>query len=239
MLMLISNKSGWHRLGRHVGGIGVLVLKSFSKGSVELVSADPAVPPRVRFNLLEDPRDCSRLIEGLRKVLQILDDDEIARLRDEVFEPDSAIATRLARHSIGNWLAAWFVSTTLRITPLRHALLRGRTIDVRSMAKNPNALCDYIRKYAQAVYHPCGTCRMGNPKNSDSVVDPSCRVLGISGLRVVDASIFPTIPRGQTHFPVLMAAEKMADVIKATWNSAPHNALAEKTSDDRPDISVN
>ena len=53
--------------------------------------------------------------------------------------------------------------------------------------------------------------------DAEAVVGPSGLVWGIEGLRVVDASIFPTIPRANTHFPVLMAAEKIADLIKAEW----------------------
>lgn len=60
---------------------------------------------------------------------------------------------------------------------------------------------------------------MGGRNGADAVVGPSGLVWGIEGLRVVDASIFPTIPRANTHFPVLMAAEKIADLIKAEWKN--------------------
>lgn len=66
---------------------------------------------------------------------------------------------------------------------------------------------DYIERTATTVYHPVGTCAMG------SVVDAQCRVLGVDGLRVVDASIMPTIPRANTNAASIMVGEKGADLI--------------------------
>jgi len=54
---------------------------------------------------------------------------------------------------------------------------------------------------------------MGAPDDFDAVVDPECRVLGVEGLRVVDASIVPNVTRSNTNFPTIMVAERMADVL--------------------------
>ena len=62
--------------------------------------------------------------------------------------------------------------------------------------------------------HPVGTCRMGSPTDPRTVVDPDCAVLGVDGLRVIDASVMPENPRANTHFTTVMIAEKMADVLK-------------------------
>ncbi|CAN5610602.1 GMC family oxidoreductase N-terminal domain-containing protein [soil metagenome] len=63
--------------------------------------------------------------------------------------------------------------------------------------------------------HPVGTCRMGDPAGKRTVVDPSCRVLGVEGLRVVDASVMPENPRANTHFTTVMIAEKIAAGLRA------------------------
>lgn len=75
-------------------------------------------------------------------------------------------------------------------------------------------LNEYIREHAESAYHPCGSCKMGSDPNKDgAVVDSKGRVFGVSGLRVVDASIFPSITNGNLNAPVIMAAERIADLI--------------------------
>jgi choline dehydrogenase len=85
----------------------------------------------------------------------------------------------------------------------------------------PEAIAAYIRQTANTFWHPVGTCKMGN--DSLAVVDAQLRVHGIEGLRVVDASVMPTIPSGNTNAPTIMIAEKAADLIKATAHSANHS----------------
>jgi choline dehydrogenase len=69
-------------------------------------------------------------------------------------------------------------------------------------------IMDFVERRAHTLYHPVGTCAMG------SVVDDELRVIGLDGLRVVDASVMPTIPRGNTNAPTIMVAEKAADIIR-------------------------
>ena len=76
-------------------------------------------------------------------------------------------------------------------------------------------ILDYVARYADTVYHPVGSCRMGDANDPASVVDPELRVVGLDGLRVIDASVMPCVVSGNTNLPVMMIAERGADLIKA------------------------
>ncbi|XP_046414124.1 glucose dehydrogenase [FAD, quinone] [Neodiprion virginianus] len=76
-----------------------------------------------------------------------------------------------------------------------------------------------IRQYTMTIYHMSCTAKMGTPDDPMAVVDPELRVYGVPGLRVIDASIMPTITNGNINAPVIMIAEKGADLIKQQWLS--------------------
>jgi choline dehydrogenase len=110
-------------------------------------------------------------------------------------------------------------------------LLRGLRLARRVLAQDPLAsfvdgeilpgeqarsdedLLAHIRALSQTLYHPAGTCRMGG--DAGSVVDPELRLRGIAGLRVADASVMPTLPRGHTNWPTVMIAERASDLVAA------------------------
>ena len=90
----------------------------------------------------------------------------------------------------------------------REEILPGA--DVRGEA----AIVEFIRRKAESIYHPVGTCRMGADDDADAVVDPQLRVRGVDGLRVVDASVMPRLIGGNTNAPTMMIAERAADLVR-------------------------
>jgi choline dehydrogenase len=91
----------------------------------------------------------------------------------------------------------------------RPALRKLRTADWAVPESDSDAdILEFARRNTRTIFHPVGTCAMG------TVVDSELRVLGVGCLRVVDASVMPTVPRGNTNAPVIMVAEKAADLIR-------------------------
>ena len=77
---------------------------------------------------------------------------------------------------------------------------------------NDQAIVNALRERSDTIYHPVGTCKMGNDEMA--VVDSELRVKGVENLRVVDASIMPTLVGGNTNAPSMMIGEKAADMIR-------------------------
>ena len=92
--------------------------------------------------------------------------------------------------------------------------LRGEEYSPGKDVASDEAILTWIRNNSQTAYHPIGTCRMGQGPNT--VVDERLCVHGIEGLRIADASVFPTMPSGNTNAPSIMVGEKAADLIRAT-----------------------
>ena len=88
---------------------------------------------------------------------------------------------------------------------------------------------------AGSAYHPVGTCKMGDPRAADVVVDPQGQVRGIDGLRVVDASIMPSVVSSNTNAASMMLAEKLSDAI---LGRAPLPAVAVRSEEPAPERGV-
>jgi choline dehydrogenase len=101
---------------------------------------------------------------------------------------------------------------------------RGREIQPGADATSDEAIDAFVRAKAESAYHPSGTCRMGRADDPMAVVDAETRVIGIGGLRVVDASIMPQVTNGNLNAPTIMLAEKAADMILGKPALPPSNA---------------
>ena len=157
-----------------------VVLRPESRGRLDLVSADPRRPMRIRQNFLATDKDWATLRAGLR----------LAR--------DVAMQAPL-RPFIAEEIAPGTDKTS------------DRDIDA------------HIRATGISVHHPLGTCRMGTEDDDAAVVDGELRVFGVERLRVVDASVMPDMVGGNINAPVIMIAEKAADLIRGRQPLAPLN----------------
>ena len=110
---------------------------------------------------------------------------------------------------------AWEMSKT---APLRDSLTGPFMWELDGNEPTDTELLAYARRLTQTVYHPVGTCAMGTFEGA--VVDPDLRVNGVDGLRVADASVMPTVPRGNTNAASIMIGERAADLIAASNTAA-------------------
>jgi len=218
MLLMPTNSAGWHPLGQAMGTMLLVVNKSYSRGTVRLHSPSPHVEPRVDLNMLSDERDLVRLVDGFRRLHAIM---ESGAVRDQVtmwfLAGYSDAVRRLMVPSAGTWLKTAAARTLLDLGGpgrmlLRRKLTGGR--DVHRLVKDESALTDWIRSAVWPGWHVCGTCRMGPDADALAVLDGECRVRGVPGLRVVDASVMPTIPRANTNLTTIAIAEKIADEMR-------------------------
>ncbi|KAG1670507.1 Glucose dehydrogenase [FAD, quinone] [Nymphon striatum] len=173
----------------HVTIIPTLV-RPRSRGEIRLVSGDPRDRPLIDPRYLSDPHDLKVLIEGMKIAIKVGETRAFRRIKTKL---------------ITNLLPG-----CKHFHPLSTEYLE----------------C-FVRSLTLTLYHPVGTCKMGSPKDPYAVLDPELRqdisefqinyilyvVKGIWGLRVVDASVMPTVTTGNTNGPTIMIAEKAADLI--------------------------
>jgi 5-(hydroxymethyl)furfural/furfural oxidase len=212
MSMSISSKTGWHTLGRRIGALIPTLLKPASRGSVTLARDGAQV---IEFNYLDDSRDRQCMVGGVQKVIDMLHAPELCGLWHAavpVSRPNKMRA--LNDITLTNTIRAKILSGVFDTVPaLGKPILAGLSepgLDLAEARDNPEALNEIVTKSIAGVFHPGGTCRMGAGDDPMAVTDPQGRVYGVEGLRVVDASLMPTLPRGNTNIPTIMMAEKIS-----------------------------
>jgi 5-(hydroxymethyl)furfural/furfural oxidase len=154
-------------------------------------------------------------MQGFRRCVEILAHDAlraITRLTFPVKFDDRL--RRLNRITPANKLKSAAIAALIDSLPALaspiFATLADRKVDLAALTADDDALAEHIRHNVAGTFHPTGTCRMGRADDRAAVTDATGRVHGVAGLRVIDASIMPTIPRGNTNIPTIMIAEKIA-----------------------------
>lgn len=219
MHMAVIGRTAWHAVGQRMGTLLVWVNKSYSRGSVTLRSADPFDEPVVDFRLLSDERDLVRLKEGFRIAATTLLDSRMDGTRGTVF-PTSYSARVRKVSAPGQWNAfqmkafGWMLDQAgfLRDSLIHGVITLGLRVD--QLLTDDKALTEFVGNSVSGVWHASGTCRMGKASDPAAVTDGAGLVHGLSGLRICDSSIMPSIPRANTNMPTLMLAERIADLIK-------------------------
>ncbi|HYI14568.1 MAG TPA: GMC family oxidoreductase N-terminal domain-containing protein, partial [Thermomicrobiales bacterium] len=185
MVMLALNLVGYDEDALAVGYIGVSAFQTFSRGWLRITTTDPGAQPDIEIRMLSDERDLLRMRDGARRLFEI------------------------ARHPAVSGICE-------QITPggVGFAMTSEDAGDVFADLNDDESLDAWMFSTVSDTQHPVGTCRMGRTDDPNSVVDPGCRVIGIEGLRVIDASIMPEVPRANTHLTCVMIGEVMADRLK-------------------------
>ena len=219
MYIAAHSKSSWNALGASIANFNATLFKPRSRGRVTLQD-DPAAPPCVEFNFADDALDLLRFIDGFRRIVELVSYPAIRDLCTTIFPV--RFTDRIRRlnqlnraNAIRTALIAGLLDAIPGLSDLVFGQLTGRRVDLAALVLDKDALAEHVRQNVAGTFHVCGTCRMGRADDRDAVVDAQGRVRGLSGLRVVDAAIMPSIPRGNTNIPTIMLAEKIAAEICA------------------------
>jgi choline dehydrogenase len=160
----------WQPLKEHAFQVHVGLMRTHSRGKIELRSSNPTDPPRILVNYLKDKRDRELMRKGIHLVRELLDQPSFSDLKGEEIFPGND-------------------------------------------CKSDSDLDEKMNSHTTSQWHLACTARMGLKSDKYSVVDNSGNVHGFTGLRVVDASIMPFAPNGNTNAPTIMIAEKISDKI--------------------------
>ena len=216
MHMALMTRAAWHPVGRRVGMAYVWVNRAHSTGHVRLTRDGFAVD----FRLLSDDRDRVRLAQGFRRAAALMAATAAAGACGAPFAAQPAArARRFAAPSAAAWAATAAAAAALeasgRHAPRLLARMAGDAPPLAALLADADRLDAFLDDAVTGVWHACGTCRMGAVDDPLAVTDGAGRVIGVAGLRVCDASLFPAIPCANLALPVMMTALRVADAMIA------------------------
>jgi len=221
MFTAVFCRGGWHGVGRRLGTAMTWVNKAYSAGRVSLESTNWRDEPRVELNYFDDQRDLRRLMEGLRFIAALFEAPALKKVTRTPFGGRLSPRARAASAvNFKNYVAMGAAGLLLDgPAPLRDAIIRGKISeapDLPVLLGDDGVLEEYVRATAMGIKHLSCTCRMGGADDRKAVTLTDGRVKGMGGLRIVDASVMPNLPRCNTNLTTLMIAEKMSDKILAS-----------------------
>ncbi|MGE0034565.1 MAG: GMC family oxidoreductase [Xanthobacteraceae bacterium] len=218
MYINVQCKTSWSPLGFQVANLAPTLLKPMVRGRVSLQGDD--APPLVEFNFTGHDLDLKRFMQGFRRAVDVLTHEKVRAMSSVTFPVKfSDRLRRLNRINTKNKMQSAVIAKLIDLVPPLagpiFSTLADRKVDLAELAADDEALAEHIRENVAGTFHPVGTCRMGAADDRDAVTDTAGRVRGFEALRVVDASLMPTAPRGNTNIPTIMLAEKISAAINA------------------------
>jgi 5-(hydroxymethyl)furfural/furfural oxidase len=222
MFAATVTKSAWHAVGERIASFILFVNRTCSeRGEVKLTSRDWREEPMVEFNLLSDKRDLDRMMQGFRMMGRFYADPAMQAVSTDPFPATYSDRVRAlgivnTKNKVITKVAGALLDgpAALRTYLINNVVTEGFQFD--EVMRDDERLEAFVRKAAIGVWHASCSCRMGAEGDPMAVTDNQGRVRGVQGLRVCDASIFPTVPSANTNFPTLMTAEKISDAILAS-----------------------
>ncbi|MCX5577831.1 GMC family oxidoreductase [Kaistia terrae] len=220
MKLTVSGRFSATRLGERLGTVNFGPNKAYSKGIIRLNDASPNSEPFVAFNYLSDSRDLERFISTSRQVAGLLSASPVSNYVNAYWPGIYAASLRnLSAPTTMNKIITNVAAGLLDLGGPARQLVLGAAVDKRfpldkTMA-DEKLMEEWIRAGVQGDWHPCGTNKMGRADDPMAVVDAHGSVYGVEGLRVVDASIMPSIPAANINASTMMIGEKIAADILA------------------------
>ena len=207
--------------GRRMAMVAACLYAPVSRGIVALGSADPNAPLKVEQRLLSDPLDARRMIMSVRHAESLLLDPAVRHCFGEIYLMPRQAPLRLINGTglSGAVKAIGATAVLAAPAPLRRAAIGAAIKPGRLIADGSKTYPisdDEILDASGSSFHPSCSCAIGPADDSMAVVDPQCRVYGIEGLRVADASVMPRIVSANTNTPTMMIGERVAEFIRSS-----------------------
>jgi 5-(hydroxymethyl)furfural/furfural oxidase len=219
MVMMAVCRSAWHAIGVRIGTLSSYIGRSYSTGEVRLTSPNPDDEPYVNFNWLSDQRDMDRMVDAFRRMARILASDPVPQYLSNLFA--SRLSQRVRNVSQKNFknavltnVAAMMMDSSSTLRKLLFDKVISDCLPLPDLLADAAALERHVRDNVQSAWHASCTCRMGDPANAQTVVDPNGKVVGADNLFIADASVMPEVSRTNTNIPTIMIAERIAETIR-------------------------